>query len=58
MLARVRVLAMAVSVRLSVSVTSRCFIERDKWIDVVFGTEVSFNQPLRCVLRKFRYLQK
>jgi len=38
------------------SVTSRCFIEMDGRIELVFGT--FFRHILHCIIRKFRYLQK
>jgi len=44
-------------VRLNVSVRSRCSIQRDGRIDLVFGTEASFDQSY-TVIRKFRYLEK
>ena len=44
-------------VRLNVSVRSRCSIQRDGRIDLVFGTEASFDQSY-IVIRKFRYLEK
>jgi len=43
---------------LSLSVTSRCSIEVVGRIDLVFGTESSFDQSYTVLLlRKFRYLQ-
>jgi len=56
------VLAMALypclSVSVCLSVTSRCSINRDEWINVVFGMGASFDQSYTVFLRKFGYLQK
>jgi len=38
-----RVLAMALRLTVSVSVTSRCSVETDERIELVFGMEVSFH---------------
>ena len=54
MLARV----LAMTMRPSMSVTSRCSIEMDGQIELVFSVlAYAFFRPvLHCVLRKFRYL--
>jgi len=44
------ILAMALCLCLSVPVTSRCYIERDEWIKLVFGTGVSpAASPVLCL---------
>ena len=43
------------SLSVCLSVTSRCSIVAVGRIDVVLGTEASFDH---CIFRKFRYLQK
>jgi len=48
---------LAMTLCLSVSVTSRCSIEMDGQIELVFGMYASFDISY-AVLRKFRYLQK
>jgi len=42
----------------SLSVTSRCSIETDGWIELIFWHAGFFWPVLHCVVRKFRCLQK
>ena len=51
------VLAMALSVSVRLSVTSRWSIEGDERTDLVLAWGL-FRPVLRCVVRKFRYPQK
>jgi len=54
-----RVLAVALCPSVCPSVTSRCSVEMDERIDLVYGMDRSLFRPvLHCAIRKFRYLQK